>query len=296
MGYIRLKYGVEYNPHGTDGNESSGHGCLIVAIIAVAVISIGWSIVAHLYESGKVVEKTAAAQRIESPALPSQEQKKAPPQTTLKNNVQRSNVKVTAAANASNRPVVVRNLLLRLNEAERLNDVEMAATTIERIRALPGEPAADLDDKLARRLGDLNLVRLFEFHNGQWVKPVIVKTGDSAIRIARENGSSYASVIKLNGLNDANKIRVGQKLLVMANPRFILVVHKRSRIADLSLNGRFFRRYDLLSVPKCEEGVYEVTSNTKRFLSSMKFDFSAKDRSELEMLLVEGAQVSVSEM
>ncbi len=296
MGYIRLKYGVEYNPHGTDSNESSGLGCLIVAIVIVAIISIVWSIVAHLYESGKVVEKTAAAQRIESPAPPPQVQKKETSQTTSKNNPQRPSIKVSTEANVSNRPVVVRNLLLRLDEAERLCDVEMAATTIERIRALPGEPAADIDDKLARRLGDLNLRRLFEFHNGQWVKPIVVKTGDSAIRIARENGSSYASVIKLNGLSDANKIRVGQKLLVMANPRFILVVHKRLRIADLSLNGRFFRRYDLLTIPSCKEGIYEVTSNTKRFFASMKLDFSAKDAKELEMLLVEGAQVSVSEM
>ena len=295
MAYIRTKYGIEYSTRNSDGGESSGFGCLIVAIIAVAVISIVWSIVVRLHESDKVVEKTAAAQRIENLELPPQTKKREVPKVEPKrDNPPRENI--ASSADTLNRPVVVRNLLMRLDEAERLSDIEMAATTIERIRALPGEPAADIDDKLSRRLGELNLRRLFEFRNGQWVKTLVVKTGDSAIRIASENGSSYASLVKLNNLSDANRIKVGQKLYVMSNPRFILVVRKRSRIADLSLNGKFFRRYDLKSVSECNIGVYELGSNTRRFLTDMKLEFSASDRKELEILLAPSTQVSVSEM
>lgn len=285
MAYIRTKYGVEYNPRGND-SESSGLVWVIVAITVVAVVSIIWSLVSHLRENREVVEKTQAAQRLAAP----------PPPAAPKAKVDMPRFKPIEEISSPMRPVVVRNLLLRLEEAERLHNIEMAATTIERIRSLPGQPAADIDDDLARRLGAFNLKRLFELHNLQWVRSVVVKPGDSAIRIARENGSTYASLLKLNKLRDASRIRPGQKLLVMSNPRFILVVRRRSRIADLSLNGRFFRRYDLTADVSLEPGAYSLGRQTRKFFSDGGIVFHPAMRDEIEMLLPPGTQISVSEM
>ena len=194
------------------------------------------------------------------------------------------------------RPPQVRNLLMRLEEAERKSDVEMEITTIEAIRSLPGTPAADLDDSLARRLGALNLRRLFELKSAQWVKHVEVKRGDSASRIAAENGSTLASMARLNGARDLSKLRIGEKVSVMDHPRFRLVVHRRTRLADLSLNGKFFRRYDLSSGVSGAPGAYEVTLPVRSFWSALGVSFGPVDRAEIEMLLPKGASVLVSEL
>ena len=183
---------------------------------------------------------------------------------------------------------------MRLDEAEKRRDIEMAVSTIEQLRALPGSPAADLDDALARRLGTLNVKRLFELKNAQWVKTVVVKRGDAASRIASENGSTLASLARLNGDN-IDRIAIGRKLYVMDHPRFNLVIHRRTRTADLSLNGKFFRRYYLDGEATGKPGAYEMTSNPRAVWRSLGVSLKPADRSELETLLPSGAQVLVSE-
>ncbi|MBR2838382.1 MAG: LysM peptidoglycan-binding domain-containing protein, partial [Kiritimatiellae bacterium] len=194
-----------------------------------------------------------------------------------------------------NRPVKARNLLMRLAEAEKARDMEMAITTIEQLRALPGSPVADLDDRLARRLGELNMLRLFEGRSGQWVKSVTVKRGDSASRIAAENGSTLASLARLNGGN-VDRIVLGRSLYVMDHPRFNLAIRRRTRTADLSLNGKFFRRYDLAGADGGKDGAYEMTATPRAFWRAVGVEFRPEDRAELELLLPVGARVLVSEL
>ena len=153
-----------------------------------------------------------------------------------------------------------------------------------------------MDDNLARRLGALNLRRLFELKSAQWVKQVEVKRGDSASRIAAENGSTLASMARLNGARDLSKLRIGEKVSVMDHPRFRLVVHRRTRLADLSLNGKFFRRYDLSSGVSGAPGAYEVTLPVRSFWSALGVSFGPVDRAEIETLLPKGAPVLVSEL
>ena len=171
----------------------------------------------------------------------------------------------------------------------------MEVTTIEQIRALPGSPAADLDDALAQRLGALNIRRLFDLRNAQWVKQVTVKRGDVASRIASENGSTLASFARLNGGN-VDKVVIGKKLYVMDHPRFNLVIHRRTRIADLSLNGKFFRRYYLPGGVTGKKGMYEFPANAKSFWRSLGVEFKAGDREEIETLMPVKASVIVADL
>jgi len=286
MAFERGKYGMEYNARGYDG-ESSGLGCLVAVIAAVAAVSIGWTVFSRFRERERVVETVAEAAKQEAaPVAAEERQKPALP----------SGLEPIRDSTPAARPTPVRNLLQRLEEAERRGDIEMAATTIEKLRSLPGQNAADLDDQLARRLGAFNLKRLFEARNPQWVADVEVKSGDFAIRIAREHGGTYASLLRLNPGVDMNRLKVGQRLKVMANPRFALVVRRRPRIADLSLNGKFFARYDLLSDVKAEPGLYSLGAKTRQFFAEKGMSFSQEARRELELLLPPNAQVTVSEM
>ena len=289
MAFVRTSYGIEYNPNSIDSGESSGFGWVVIALFFIAFASL---LCAYFSRRSEAVAVTASEPgRVSVPpggAVTSSE--------TGGKAVTLPKLKPIKVASPGERPQVVRNLLMRLEEAERIKDIEMASTTIEKIRSLPGQPAADLDDQLARRLGAFNIKRLFGLHNPQWVSEVTVKSGDSAIRIAREHGSSFASLLKLNGLSDANRIRIGQKLKVMENPRFILVVRKRSRIADLALNGRFFKRYDLVGEVTLSTGVYRLGHKTRQFFSENGIIFSPESRRELETLLNASAQITVSEM
>ena len=277
MSLARGKFGIEYDPRKLEP-ESSGSGWLVFLVALAALVSLSWVLAKRVRSGSEPIPEP-----VEEVAAPSV----SPVATTQ--------VFKASSESISRRPTKVRNLLMRLDEAEKTNDIEMAVTTIESIRALPGSQAADIDDALARRLGTLNLQRLFGLRSAQWVKTVTVGRGDSASRIAAENGSTLASLARLNGGN-VETIRLGAKLYVMDHPRFNLVLHKRTRIADLSLNGKFFRRYDLKGEVRAREGAYEVPSNRKDLWNGLGSVFWKEDRAELDMLLPRGAPILVSEL
>ena len=283
MSLARGKFGIEYDPRQLE-REPSGLGWVFVLVAFVAFVSLTWTFVKRIrsHEEDPVVE--IAQER--SPAADAGPAAPAAPVPTPPAVVQTEIAK---------RPPRLRNLLLRLEEAERKQDVEMAVSTIETIRALPGSPAADLDDSLARRLGTLNVRRLFERRCAQWVKEVTVRRGDSASRIAAENGSTLASLARLNGGN-VDRIILGSKLYVMDHPRFNLVLHRRTRTADLSLNGKFFKRYDLQGDVTAKAGAYEMPDRKRAFWSAVGVQLKPSDRTELETLLPAGVSVLISEM
>ena len=278
MSLARGKFGIEYDPRKLEP-ESSGFGWIIVLVAFAAFISLSWVLVKRVRGTSEPLPEPVeevVARPVVSPAVTDQ-------------------VFKASSESILRRSPKLRNLLLRLDEAEKTNDVEMAVTTIESIRALPGSQAADMDDALARRLGTLNIRRLFELRSAQWVKTVTVGRGDSASRIAAENGSTLTSLARLNGGN-VEKIRLGAKIHVMDHPRFSLVLHKRTRIADLSLNGKFFKRYDLQGEVRAREGAYEVPASRKNLWGGWGAVFGRDDRAELDMLLPKGAPILVSDL
>ena len=198
---------------------------------------------------------------------------------------------------ARTRPNAEAALLARLADAERLGNKRIARDTLEKLRR--SSAMADLDDPFARRLGVLNAEILFSPPAGVrdgWTVPVVVKRGDNAQRIAREHGTTLAAVLKLNSLKDANRIRTGDTLRILEFPRATLVVHAGLRFADISLNGRFFKRYDLTLPKKPSNGSYPVTRDEgpmDRF-NSLGLKFSTSDRDELALLLAPGSRIIVS--
>ena len=292
MALARGRFGIEYNPRQLE-REPSGFGW-VVAVIALALfVLLTWTLVrrirAHRQEAELLSGERTTVVAEESPlaTTPSQESQTSQTFQTFQ----------PLNAELSRRPPKVRNLLMRLEEAERRRDVDMAVTTIETLRDLPGSPVADIDDSLARRLGALNVRRLFNLRNPQWVKTETIRRGDSATRIAAEHGSTFASLARLNGGTEkVEKIVIGQKLYVLNHPRFNLVLHRRTRTADLSLNGKFFKRYDLQGAVKAHEGSYEMPEKRRNFWSGVGTCFKSDDRQEIDMLLPKGTPILVSEL
>ena len=288
MSLARGKFGIEYDPRKLEP-ESSGFGWVVVAVAFAALISLTFVVMKRIRGD----ESLPTPQEMIVETRPSSGDRR-PGMATAVTNADAS-VPFRDSAAFAHRPSKLRNLLMRLEEAEKHGDVEMAVGTIESIRSLPGSPAADLDDALARRLGTLNLRRLFELRCAQWVKTVVVRRGDSASRIAAENGSTLSSLARLNGGN-VDRIILGSKLHVMDHPRFNLVLHRRTRIADLSLNGKFFKRYDLQGAVRVRDGAYEIPERRRGLWDAFGPVFRKDDRLELDMLLPTGASILVSEL
>ena len=288
MAFERGRFGLEYDLRQKE-ESSGGLGWVVAAIAFLALVSLAWTLIGRFRSNAEEAEVDVVVAeeplKVEAPS-----EANLPPVTEPEPPARRID-----DSDMAKRPVKLRNLLMRLDEAKKRRDVEMEVTTIEQIRAMPGSPAADLDDSLARRLGTLNVRRLFDLRNAQWVKQVTVKRGDVASRIAYENGSTLASLARLNGGN-VEKVVIGQKLYVMDHPRFNLVIHRRTRTADLSLNGKFFKRYDLPGEVSGKEGTYEMPANPRTFWRSIGVEFKIADRAELETLMPVKASVIIAEL
>jgi len=278
MAYERGRFGVEFRP---DGPAEETPWLLWAIGIAVAVVLVYGSIAGYkrlirwldekpVREPPKQVEGVKPT--VEQPVV-------APP----------SDLKTTGE-----RPRRLNNLLMRLDRAVSTTNIAMQVATIEEIRSLPGAPAADLDDDLAKMLGPLKLHMLFGTGmRNEWVKSIEVKRGNSASRIAAEYGTTLKCLEKLNG--NISSLRAGQQLKVMNHPQFRLSVYRKTGIADLSLDGRFFKRYYLLGDVKGENGSYTFTANTRALLTEKGVKLVVKDIAELEMLLPKGANMTIAD-
>lgn len=288
----RGKFGIEYFPR-PDDEESKGAGWLVAAVVLAAVALLVAAGVRRLLSPGEdqppepppPTTETARATN----SAPAAVDRPEPPKPI----VEAPPLPPGAERNRSHAATM---LLLRLEKANEANDVELAVSTIEQLRALPAGEIADIDDKLARQLGELNVRRLFSGRSRQWVRLVEVRPGDSATRIAIESGSTLASLLKLNELPSADRLRIGQKLHVMDHPKFTLVVHRAAKYADLSLKGKFFKRYDVVAPVGAAEGNYETPAKLRAFLAEKRISFSPEDRIELETLLPAKTPVLVSEL
>lgn len=220
-----------------------------------------------------------------------------------KSAIAHSNVAAAAAAatwlaGASGRPPRIRTLLERLVDAERLGELAIAVDTIEKLRGQPS--VADLDDRLARRLGDLNIRRLFSGEPVPWVVETTVRRGQTVHRIAREHGTTVAAVRQLNGLAADERPEAGRKLRVLQFPRVALVVHKQTRCADLTLGDKLFKRYYVSTGKGCKPGAYPITGKAEegprvRF-SALDIRVAPVDMKELDMFLAPGSSLTISEM
>ena len=115
-------------------------------------------------------------------------------------------------------------------------------------------------------------------------------TGEMLASIGRNEYREF-----LNG-GSVDRLIAGRKIRVMDHPRFSLVVHRRTRTADLSLNGKFFKRYYLDADVTGAVGAYEVPERTRQLWKERGIPLRPADRAELEELLPRGASVLIAEL
>lgn len=325
MAYARGKFGIEYSS-GPAGDEPHRMGLVLVVLFALAAVSF-FSARGCLHRHHAAPPPEEPAEGLARPlaksepevrrarpaffgifggsggeaAAPAEEGCGTASDTAPKPAAVRSAPSARAGAAdrlleaAEGRPAAVRSLLQRLAAAERAGDPALAINAIEKLRDRPD--AADLDDALARRLGALNLALLLSSRPTTWTTTDSLGAGDTLPRLAREHGTTVDAVLKMNGIADARRVRAGRPLRVLTQPRFALVVHRRTLIADLSLNGKFFKRYDVNAGAEAKSGAYKVTreEGPRPLLRRLGVKLSDADLAELEMLMPPGASLLVTD-
>ncbi len=294
MSLAKTKYGIEYNP-GKNRDGRSGAGWAVAAVLAVAAVSFASTVARRMAEAPREPAGTpraaAAASATRGSETPRAGADAGAPGAA---GAEEPSVEIDGLARRSPR---VRSLMLRFDEAARLGDLEMQISTIERIRSLPPGEAADIAAALLPRLGRLNWDWLFVKKNPQWVGEVSVKSGDSATRIAQENGSTLASFKKLNDLENPGRLAAGQRVWVMRHPRFNVVVYKRMKAVDVFLNGKLFKRYlmpDGSPEVRFAPGDYKTPANLKDFLRRMGVGLAPEDADEIDLIVPRGSTLNVT--
>ncbi len=308
MALTRVKYGVEYSTRREEpGGGSSGAGWIVVLVVLVASVSFIVHVVRRISasddgsaaageEPALVVEALA---RTVEPSYPPVAETDAPPAVLppVVEELPDEEMRPVVMKDFGGRPAKVKSLLLRLDQASANHELEKEVTTIEQLRALPGDAVADIDDKLVLKLGELNRRWLFEKHNPQWVAEVTVKRGDSATRLAQENGATLGSLRALNPGANLDRLRVGEKIKVMNHPSFALIIRRRLRTVDLHLNGKLFKRYTLPdSAPDIplEPGAYRTPANLREYFRREGVGLTAEDAAEIDLLVPRDTPVRVS--
>ncbi len=93
---------------------------------------------------------------------------------------------------------------------------------------------------------------------------VIVKSGDSLERIARRHGTTVDLIQEANLIDNPNRIRAGDHLRVLTG-KFAITASKRRNDMVVTMNGKFFKRYDVGSGVhgKTPVGLFTITEKIK---------------------------------
>ena len=311
MGYERGKFGVEFNEVRHDQSESHLLRWTLLGATVLAIVSF--------------VSARGCAQRVRMPdftpptadpvqPVPPQKQNPPPPapvatntpgvqaKPVQKNGTPKASVPSAAAqmverwlATSAGRPVRERTLLEKLLAAERVGNAVLALDTIERLRQRPA--MADLDEPLARRLGALNLQLLLSDRPTPWTTTVVSRRSDTPFRIAREHGTTVAAIQRLNGLAQNAKLEQGTRLRVLEFPRAAIVIHRQTKQADLTINGKFFKRYYASTGAATKIVSVQVTreAGPRTRFGELGIVFAPGDLDELAMFLPPGASIAVTD-
>ena len=258
-------------------------------------VQIQTGIVRHEADERPRIDAPAAPrEEVKQPAMPEMPEVPLDGEEEVKSAPGGSGEAAGLAGRNEKRPPAVRALLERLEVADRQGNVVLQIDTIERLRQ-HRDSVADIDDHLARWLGNLNRKLFLEAKTSPWTVSYVVRTGDTVHQIAREHGATVAAVLMLNGVGDPRRLRPGQTLRVPNRPKTKLKVHVASQIADLEINGKFFRRYDVSVAKDAELGERTVTRNdgegARQLLDKANVRFSDADLKEVALMLPPGSSI-----
>ncbi len=130
-----------------------------------------------------------------------------------------------------------------LADAKALDDEGKLYDEREVLLAALAKAGSDFAPALERTLGALSTRLYLEPRPGPDKVEYVVKGGDALSAIASRYVCPKELIMEANGIKDPTRIRPGQRLVFPDHPAFAVRVSKSLNTLELTLGGRFFKKY-----------------------------------------------------
>lgn len=137
----------------------------------------------------------------------------------------------------------VRKLLEQATAFETADDWVNARLVLQQV--LLRRDAEDVRAFAERKIGSLNTALVFGDRPMPEKTRYRIAAGDLIGKLAKRFGNTQAYLLKANGIDKPQLLRIGREIWVLQAPVFELTVFKRAGTAVLALNGQFFKRYEI---------------------------------------------------
>ena len=130
-----------------------------------------------------------------------------------------------------------------LADAKALDDQGRLYDERELLLAALAKAGSDFAPALERTLGALSTRIYLEPRPGPDKVEYVVKGGDALSAIASRYVCPKELIMEANGIKDPTRIRPGQRLVFPDHPDFAVRVSKSLNTLELTLGGKFFKKY-----------------------------------------------------
>ena len=130
-----------------------------------------------------------------------------------------------------------------LADAKALDDQGKLYDERELLLAALAKAGSDFAPALEKMIGALSTRIYLEPRPGPDKVEYVVKGGDSLSAIASRYVCPKELIMEANGIKDPTKIRPGQRLVFPDHPDFAVRVSKSLNTLELTLGGKFFKKY-----------------------------------------------------
>lgn len=188
-------------------------------------------------ESGAPAAQAQGAQPAPAPATAPEAAPAARPEATA----QTPPPKPVATKPAKPASPDVRALVEKGQEAERRDDLSAAREAYEAALASPS--VGDARPLVESRLGDV-FVKLVTTQRMMPEKiEHAIASGDRISKLAKANGTTVDLIAAANNIANPNNIKLGDRLRILKNAKFEILVSKSENWLLVTMNGKFFKRY-----------------------------------------------------
>lgn len=150
--------------------------------------------------------------------------------------------------------------------AAREEQDDLVGTRLLLSQVLLRRDADDVRAFVERKIGAINATLVFANRPAPEKVKHRVVAGDLISKIAKKYGNTQEFILKANGIDKPERLRLGREVWVLGQPRFELTVALKDACATLTLNGQFFKKYSLgISQPeRVPTGTYAIRAKGTR--------------------------------
>jgi len=91
-------------------------------------------------------------------------------------------------------------------------------------------------------LGEVNVANYFAGNSSADNVAYVIQSGDTLARLVHKLKASADVIMKLNGITDPRKLRIGDTIYV-SHPDFSLVINRKTQLVTLYNHARYFKQY-----------------------------------------------------